>query len=277
MKLLRVTNIQRGCIYDGPGVRTTVFLKGCSLNCPWCCNPETLSYEKGWYVNDEKCLARKGVESKFCEHCERNRGGIPIEKCPFGVVEPTSKDFAENELLEILLRDYSLYEETHGGVTFSGGEPLLQAEASLLLLKKLKEKGINIIYETTLVAPIENFLLVAPYIDCLIVDIKLQPQMMLNNKHYHQNLISTRSVWDGQIIYRMVFVEDMLLYKSEILRSLKELTIDEIEILQCHDLAHKKYDRLFMPWVNYSSDEEKSRLFCSFLIESGINAVLLSM
>ena len=277
MKLLRVNNIQRGSIYDGPGVRTTVFLKGCSLKCPWCCNPESLSYDKGWYINDEKCLVYKGIESKFCEHCERNQGDVSIEKCPFGVVEPTSKDYAANELLEILLRDRSLYEETHGGVTFSGGEPLLQAEATLILLKKLKENSINIIYETTLMAPKDNFLLVLPYIDCLIVDIKLQPQMMLDNQEYHKHIISTRHLWDGQIIFRMVFVEDMLLHKKEILKVLKELKIDNVEILPCHNLAHKKYDRLLMPWEDYSSDEEKVNKFCSFLVESGINAILLSM
>lgn len=277
MKHLRVTNIQRGSIYDGPGVRTTVFLKGCSLKCPWCCNPETISYEEEWYVNNEKCLQIKGIVSKFCKQCERNRGDVSIQKCPFGVVEPTSKDYTINELFKILIRDHSLYDETCGGITFSGGEPLLQAESTWMLLKLLKEKKINIIYETTLVAPKDNFLLVKPYVDCLFVDIKLQPQMMLNNEHYIENIVSMRSMWDGQIIYRMVFVDDMFYHKSKILSVLKELSIDKIEILPCHNYAHIKYIRLLLPWVNYSSDEKKMRLFCSFLIESGIKVALLSL
>lgn len=277
MNLIRVTNIQRGCVYDGPGVRTTVFLKGCSLHCPWCCNPETISYEKEWYVNDEKCLLTKGIDSKLCENCERNQGDISIEKCHFGIVEPTSKDYTVHELAEILLRDKFIYDETRGGITFSGGEPLLQAEATIPLLQYLKEKKIHILYETTLVAPKENFLLVLPYIDCLIVDLKLQPQMMLNSEKYLKKIISMRSEWKREILYRMVFVNQISTHKEAVIKNLKELKICKLEVLLCHNLARKKYEKLCIKSIDFTSHKDEAESFCSFLNSFGIESILISI
>lgn len=74
MKSLEVTNIQRGCVYDGPGVRTTVFLKGCSLCCPWCCNPETITREDAFYIDNSKCLKYQGISSSICNACEKYGG-----------------------------------------------------------------------------------------------------------------------------------------------------------------------------------------------------------
>ena len=211
--LLRVINIQRGCVYDGPGVRTTVFLKGCSLHCPWCCNPETISYEEQWFIDDRKCVLRQGRSSQLCAPCERQDGTRSIQSCPYGVVEPTSYDYSTEELLEILLKDKELYKESHGGVTFSGGEPLLQSEELVTILSKLKGLNVHIVLETTLVASEKAINLVLPYVDLYIIDLKLQPQMKLSDRSYLGSIKNKLSLMrDKQKCFRLVFVDEVFDY-----------------------------------------------------------------
>ncbi len=150
---LRVTSIQRGCVNDGPGVRTVVFLKGCSLRCPWCCNPETQLMEHQAYINNDKCLLYKKCPSQLCNNCVRVGGTKDLNQCVFGVYEEVAKDYEVSQLFEEINNDEKLFRETGGGITFSGGEPMLQAESLLLLLKLLNNKGFHIAIETTLVAP----------------------------------------------------------------------------------------------------------------------------
>ena len=238
MKPLRITNIQRGCVQDGPGVRTTVFLKGCSLRCPWCCNPEAISFDEQFYLNDEKCLLQKGILSRICDICERNGGAHSITDCPFGVVEAVSADYNIDSLIEILIKDVSLFQETRGGVTFSGGEPVLYAQELLPILTKLKENDINIAFETTLVVPDENISLLRPYVDYWIVDLKLQPQMKLYNEEYF-SLISDNlySISYTNIWFRMVFVDNINEERKMVINRLHRLGVEKLELLCCHNIA----------------------------------------
>lgn len=138
---LIITNIQRMCFHDGPGIRTTVFAKGCSLHCPWCANPENMNSSEEQYEKD----GEQGVYGKR---------------------------YSTSELIDILLRDKDFW-MTDGGVTFSGGEPLLQAKALRDVLKGLKEQQIHIAAETALFIPTENIHQILSYIDCFIVDVKI--------------------------------------------------------------------------------------------------------
>lgn len=276
MKLLRVTNIQRGCVYDGPGVRTTVFLKGCSLHCPWCCNPETISFDEQWFIDDEKCLFLQGQLSNLCEECERVRGSRSVYECPFGIAEITYKDYSADELFDILIKDILYYEETNGGVTFSGGEPILQASELVDLLVKLKQNSISVTFETTLAVNEANLKLIIPYSNLFIVDLKLQPQMLLGNQTYLNQIRKKLDLLsDKQLQFRMVFVNEVLDKKYEILTSLKNLNIKNIEVLLCHNLGQKKYHKLFSQCVDYSSDKIKAKEFCDFIGENKIHSTLL--
>lgn len=118
MKQLEVTAIQRGCVYDGMGVRTTVFLKGCPFSCPWCCNPETLYSSPLFFIDNQKCIKEKGLSSSLCRKCIRNGGFDTLECCPFGVSEATSRLLSVEELANYLLRDKDLFYLSGGGVTF---------------------------------------------------------------------------------------------------------------------------------------------------------------
>ena len=130
---VRITDIQHFSFHDGPGIRTTVFLKGCNLRCPWCANPE--------------CISSK-IQGEF------------------------GYDIPLDELKNEILKDEPYY-KTGGGVTFSGGEPLLQVKYLEPLLKSLKLKNINICFETALFIPKEYLFIANLYVDEFIVDIKM--------------------------------------------------------------------------------------------------------
>ena len=136
---LVVTNIQRMCFHDGPGIRTTVFTKGCSVHCPWCSNPENISFEPEIYEKD-------GIQGIY------------------------GREYTAAELEYILLKDRDFWGED-GGVTFSGGEALMQAEALADILIRLKELRVHIALETALFVQGENLQRVLPYIDYVIADL----------------------------------------------------------------------------------------------------------
>ena len=149
---LRVTEIQRFCMHDGPGVRTTVFLKGCPLRCAWCHNPETQKSIAELLFYQNKCIG--------CGECTIScpQGAHAIEKqhvidrekcilcaecakgCPTGALEICGNKYTVEEILSIAEKDRAFYGKS-GGVTLSGGEPFAQGEAVIELLKACKEKG----------------------------------------------------------------------------------------------------------------------------------------
>ena len=275
MKQLRVTNIQQGCVYDGPGVRTTVFLKGCSLRCPWCCNPETISSKHQWFVDNNKCILHKGNHSRICENCERNNGTKPIQQCEFGVAESVSTDYGCGELYEQLFKQIDIYQETSGGVTFSGGEPLLQSTNLVPLLEMLKKSDIHIAFETTLVVKQSNVMDVLPYSDCFIIDLKLQPQMFLNDKEYIIHLTKIKHLLrEKQCFFRMVFINEVIEESDLIINALRTIGIEKIEILLCHNLGDKKYSKLSLSHKDYTADKNLACLFVKRLQEAAIETTL---
>ena len=134
MKVL-VSNIQRLSLHDGPGIRTTVFFKGCSLHCPWCANPENININSENYFIKEKCLTTC-LKTSICNH----KGNV---ECLYGAVGIWGKHYSEEEILKEIKKDKGFYKKD-GGVTFSGGEPLLQAKGLVPLLCRLKKEKINI-------------------------------------------------------------------------------------------------------------------------------------
>ena len=136
-----ITNIQRFSLHDGPGIRTTIFLKGCSLRCPWCANPENIKPYPEKYYKD-------GIEGIY------------------------GKNYTYDEVYNEIIKDRAFYDE-NGGVTFSGGEALLYVNEILPLLEKLKKERITIAVETCLFIPTENLRRVIPYIDYFYVDMKI--------------------------------------------------------------------------------------------------------
>ena len=181
-EFLTVTEIQRFCMHDGPGIRTTVFLKGCPLRCVWCHNPEAQKKQKELLFYDSKCIF-----CKLCEQCARNVHTFGdqheidrkccilcescTEVCPTGALEICGRKYKIEDLLSIIERDIAFYGKS-GGMTLSGGEPLMQGEAVISLLKMCKEKCISTSIETCGFVDYSYIEEAIPYTDLFLWDIK---------------------------------------------------------------------------------------------------------
>ena len=179
-------NVQRFSTEDGPGIRTTVFLKGCPLRCAWCHNPEGLSPrpELMWY--DVRCIGARDCLSACLEDAleltpqgmriDRERCtacGACAEACPTGALEVIGRGWTPEELFAEVDKDSVFYETSGGGVTISGGEPMAQADFVLALARLCHEAGIHVALDTCGVVAWERYKRVLPLVDLVLYDLKL--------------------------------------------------------------------------------------------------------
>jgi pyruvate formate lyase activating enzyme len=180
-----VFNVQRASFHDGPGIRTTVFLKGCPLRCPWCHNPEGVGAAPEVLVSETRCLHC----GSCVEACPRPGGPLPAgsalgsagcascrrcaEACPSGAREIAGRTWSVGEVLGEVLRDRLTYEESGGGVTFSGGEPLVQAGFLLTCLDACRDAGLHTAVDTCGFAPAGVVAETASRADLLLWDLKV--------------------------------------------------------------------------------------------------------
>lgn len=180
-----IFNIQRFSLYDGPGVRTVVFLKGCPLRCIWCHNPESYLARPQVMYNQDRCIGCGECVAACPQNCHSLTEGLHgldrtncidccacAENCCTLALTRVGQRETSDQVLETVLQDKKNYDATGGGLTLSGGEPLAQAAFSAELLKKAKENGIHTCLETSGFGSWENLQKLAEYTDLVLFDYK---------------------------------------------------------------------------------------------------------
>ena len=165
-----IFDIKEMAVHDGPGIRTTVFLKGCPLSCAWCHNPEGLSFEPQLMYKQVRCIDCKSCQRE-CNHPECQPFGRCIHSCPENCLEIAGREITAQELANELKKSADVLGDSFGGFTFSGGEPLAQPEFLLQLIKELN--NYNLCIETSGFAESEVFKEIIDKLDFVIMDIKL--------------------------------------------------------------------------------------------------------
>lgn len=285
-----VFDIKRFAIHDGPGIRTSVFLKGCSLNCAWCQNPEGISVKPVlWYFSSKciKCsecvkscpegaLTDGGPDSHFItiDHDKCTLNGKCTDVCPTSALSITGKERSTEWVVEELLKDRVFYEKSNGGITLTGGDPLYQHEFSLSILKAVKEYGIHTVVETAMFSSEEILLSLIPYTDLFLVDIKI-----LNNdihkKHTGVENILIKNNFESlaskaeNILVRVPLIpgytatEENIFAIRDYVHSVREDI--RIELLNFNPLARDKYSILHKQYPRFQTNSSYSEEeMCSF-------------
>ena len=265
--MLKITHLQRFSIHDGPGIRTTVFCKGCSLRCFWCHNPEAIEPDIRLWHDKKQCIdcgscrgnCPKGLfyGEDGCD-CTPEKGFPCAAACPSDALSPTGFWMEEDTLVRQLLRDGSHYRRTGGGVTFSGGEPLLQAKALRQMMSCHELTGISRAVDTAGNVPWENFSEVIPCTELFLYYVKCMDAALhkagtgADNGLILENL--ERLCRTGKTIWVRIPVipgwNDESREMEAVARRLRELSdlpqsrIERIQLLPFHRFGREKYVRL---------------------------------
>jgi pyruvate formate lyase activating enzyme len=272
-----IFNIQRFSIHDGPGIRTTVFFKGCPLRCFWCHNPEGLSTNPELLFYSERCLfcgqcvqictsvghdiheAQHTILRDRCNHC-----GRCADECVSNAVELAGKVMTVEQVLAEVLADRVFYQTSGGGVTLSGGEPLLQPKFALAVLKECKVKGLHTTLETCGHARWSVLSSLLPHLDLILMDLKLvnphkhravtgvSNRLILENAtrlaamaipiHFRIPVVPTVNDTEEEIVAIRQFVQSLIALRSE--KNGRDAAPITLELLPFHKMAGDKYRRL---------------------------------
>jgi len=211
-----ILHLQRFSTEDGPGIRTTIFFKGCPLHCLWCHNPESMSIEPQIQWLENRCIGcgtciktcplgcltktEQGVviDRELCTGC-----GDCAETCPANAMELLGRQVSLDELVEELIKDQIYFEKSGGGVTLSGGEPLMQPDFAAALLHRLKKRDVNTAIDTCGVCSTSSLDKLLLYTDIVLFDLKeAEPE-----KHYDFTGLHNQRIFDNLIYIRDYIVK----------------------------------------------------------------------
>ena len=254
-----IFNIQHFCVNDGNGIRTTVFLKGCPLSCVWCHNPESQLFEPEMLFYKDKCTG--------CGRCRSVTAADKDFVCFNGAKEICGKTVTADEVTAEVLKDKPFYENSGGGVTLSGGEPLTQYDFSLELLKKAKENGIHTAVETCGYAEKSKILEIAMYVDLFLFDCKeTDPELHkkytgVDNRIILDNLKALSNA-GSKIILRCPIIPGFN-DRAEHFKGISEMAdkfsgIEHIEIEPFHPLGESKYSALGRKYANIKTPDTET-------------------
>lgn len=293
-------DIKRYAINDGPGIRITIFLKGCPLTCDWCHNPESQSLKVQKMYTHSKCIAC-GECVKACEQnaCTLTDGGIITdteacilcgkcaEVCPTKATEMSGKLYSIEEIMTEIEKERVFIEQSGGGVTFSGGEPLMHSDFLIQLLDACKEKNIHTVVDTTGFSKKETLLAVAKKTDHFLFDLK----MMDSEKHKKFTGVGNELILENlklladsgaSISIRIPLIKGVNDDDENTKATIKYLSSlsgkkRKINILPYHAIAAKKYEKLGGKYdaknMEVPSDEIQEKIVQLFK-ENGFEAVI---
>ena len=275
-----IFSIKKYSIHDGPGIRTTIFFKGCPLNCWWCHNPEGISPERELYIWDDKCIGCGDclkicptgaisqindsiqTDMKKCTLC-----GQCVETCPTEAREIIGNKITVSQLMEEMGKDTIFYDNSGGGVTFSGGEPLTQPLFLFALLQECKRQKIHTAVDTSGYISTETLIEISKSVDLFLYDIKFIDNFKhkkytgVSNKIILKNLKELSSI-NKKIIIRIPIVPGIndndknIIEIGEFVASLKN--VNQVDILPFHNIGVEKYKKFGMNYrladVQYSSE-----------------------
>lgn len=270
MKKAILFNIQRFCVHDGPGIRTTLFFKGCSMNCAWCHNPESKAFFKEISYDDQKCnacgqcilqcpqkrLLKEGSRivvdpAILCIGCENC-----TDMCIQEARELAGREKSITQLMKSIEADRLFYEESQGGVTFSGGEALCQIKVLVPLAEQCHTKGIHVAIDTCGNVPYAHFEKILPYTNLVLYDIKhlnsethraftgVGNQLILDNL---MKLAETHvAIWLRLPLITGFNATDE--YIDKLIDQIRDLRIEQVHLLPYHTIAVDKYRRFGMSY-----------------------------
>lgn len=278
----QVFNIMKYAVHDGPGIRNTVFLKGCPLNCWWCHNPESqelkpqLTFFRNRCIGCMDCIAAckenaiKAVDGKVVTDLDKckNNGDCTLV-CFAEAREMAGQSMSVDQVVKELLKDKIFYDESGGGVTFSGGEPLVQKTYLLELLKEMKKLGIHTTIDTCGYASSETIKEVAGLTDLFLFDLK----HMNSEKHEKYTGVPNDLILENlnilhsmgkEIIIRIPIIpgfndsDEELNELRNYIATLKN--VKEVNLLPYHNIGQEKYNRIGKPYkmkdVNEPSQDD---------------------
>ena len=291
-----VFNIQKFSIHDGPGIRTTVFLKGCPLRCKWCANPESQSFKTQILYDHDKCIGC-GRCTAACQTkavSADSRGWIQIDEqkcigcksctaaCSSHALTFEGEKKTVPEVMDVCLQDLDFYEESGGGVTISGGEGMAQPAFAAALLDALHQQQIHTAIETTGYTPEESFRHLAGKLDLLLFDMKhWDSEKHRQGTGVDTGLILRNLKWaldTGQnVLVRIPVIpgfNDSLKDAKEFGRLLKSLHAKKVQLLPFHQMGENKYR-----WLNKTYAYENVRplhpedlqAYRQIICEQGVN------
>jgi pyruvate formate lyase activating enzyme len=296
-----VFDIQKFSLHDGPGIRTTVFLKGCPLRCLWCHNPESQSFKVELAFKKDKCMMCGACEAvcplgvhrvteglHTIDYSKCNISGKCIEACTYDALKLYGKVMTVEEIISDVIKDIKYYEKSGGGITISGGEPLGQPSFTREILKAAKEKSIHTCIETTGYASKEIIAKLLPYVDLFLFDYKATDAV----KHEELTGVSNELILQNlQFIYEQgasIILRCPLISgvndSQEHLQGIANMSkkyplLKGIELLPYHDMGKGKYKELGREYtlgnIKNTSEEQKKK-WISFFQALGYNNIKLS-
>lgn len=294
-KVAYISNIQRFSLYDGPGIRTTAFLLGCPLHCKWCHNPEAIQKTPHLMLDRTRCTSC-GVCFEMCPNgaIRRDLDGRIItdwsqckqcfscvSACVFGARKCSASLYSVEQLVSELEKDAVMYSSSGGGITLSGGEPLLHAQYCLNVLKICKQKGFHTAVETSGYGAWSNLEQIASYTDLFLFDLKaITPHIHeqwtgVNNQIILDNLCKLSEI-HRNIVIRVPLIPGVNDSVEEFLKIVKktmDMGISNLHIMPFHQIGAGKYDMLGIPYElkELEEPEETVQNCANLALQAGLS------